>query len=192
MSVKAKDKNIVREYRNSDADGRIRIMLRNYAVFPSEIHKAEIKIKYMIKAEKEHLRSANKDELLIRVQTSGLSDLTAEEALMNVSLDEAFKTGNAGGSLLRGLENAESYRADIRTINTMRMDYELLEGIVEGLEESDLNLIKQFIVDGRLLKDIACDECCTYEALKKRIDRIKLGIREDIIECLEFNCRKER
>ena len=38
-------------------------------------------------------------------------------------------------------------------------------------------------------KEIADDEGRTYEAIKKRMERIRAEIREEILECLEMNCR---
>ncbi len=71
----------------------------------------------------------------------------------------------------------------------MRMDFELLEEIIEDLDESDSKIMKQYLLEGRLFKEIADDEGRTYEAIKKRMERIRAEIREEILECLEMNCR---
>ncbi len=49
--------------------------------------------------------------------------------------------------------------------------------------------MKQYLLEGRLFKEIADDEGRTYEAIKKRMERIRAEIREEILECLEMNCR---
>lgn len=67
-------------------------MMSNYAIFTKLIHRAETKTTYKIKSEKEFLRSHSIDELGISVQTSTRSDSTADEAIANVSLEEAFTT----------------------------------------------------------------------------------------------------
>ena len=56
---------------------------------------------------------------------------------------------------------------DKGVVSIMRMDFELLEEIIEDLDEK-----------GR-----------TYEAIKKSMERIRAEIREEILECLEMNCR---
>ena len=71
----------------------------------------------------------------------------------------------------------------------MRMDFELLEEIIEDLSEEDSKILKQYLIDGRLFKEIADDEGRTYEAIKKRMERIRAQIRDEILECLEMNCR---
>ena len=73
--------------------------------------------------------------------------------------------------------------------SVMRMDFELLEEIIEDLDESDSKIMKQYLLEGRLFKEIADDEGRTYEAIKKRMERIRAEIREEILECLEMNCR---
>lgn len=74
-------------------------------------------------------------------------------------------------------------------VSIMRMDFELLEEIIEDLDESDSKIMKQYLVEGRLFKEIADEEGRTYEAIKKRMERIRAEIREEILECLEMNCR---
>lgn len=78
---------------------------------------------------------------------------------------------------------------DKGVVSIMRMDFELLEEIIEDLDENDSKIMKQYLVEGRLFKKIADEEGRTYEAIKKRMERIRAEIREEILECLEMNCR---
>ena len=164
-------------------------MLNNYAVFPKIIRKAEKKIQYKIKSEKEYLRSHARGELGVRVQTSGTSDPTFNEAATNIMIEDAFKTGEVDKGLIKGIKDASLYEDEIRLVSIMRMDFELLEEIIEDLDESDSKIMKQYLLEGRLFKEIADDEGRTYEAIKKRMERIRAEIREEILECLEMNCR---
>ena len=50
----------------------------------------------------------------------------------------------------------------------MKMDYYLLRNINEDLQEDDCRVIKQYLINGRLMKEIAEDENRTYEAIKKK------------------------
>lgn len=138
--------------------------------------------------EKEFVRSHSRCELGVRVQTSNLSNTTADEAITNVTMEEAFNTGIIDKGLLRGVENASIYEADIRIISVMKMDYELLEEIIEDLAEHDSKILKQYLVERRIMKKIVIDEDRTYEAIRKRIERIKADIHEEIIDCLQMNC----
>ena len=190
MKINGEETDILRSYRSMDAEGRLAIMLGNYAVFPKIIRRAEKKIQYKIKTEQEYLRSHSRDELGVRVQTSGTSDPTFNEASTNIIIEDALKTGEINKGLLRGIKDAAVYEEDIRTISNMRMDFELLEEIIEDLTEEDSKILKQYLVDGRLFKEIADDEGRTYEAIKKRMERIRAQIRDEILECLEMNCRE--
>ena len=67
-------------YREADAEERFTLMMDNYNAFPKIIRKMERKTKYRIVTEHERMRSAHRDELGVRIQTSGLSDPTAAEA----------------------------------------------------------------------------------------------------------------
>lgn len=87
MRINGEETDILRSYRSNDAEGRLAIMLNNYAVFPKIIRKAEKKIQYKIKSEKEYLRSHARCELGVRVQTSGTSDPTFNEACLTVFAD---------------------------------------------------------------------------------------------------------
>lgn len=191
MMIKTKDTDYIFIYRQSDAEGRLSLMMENFAVFPKVIRKAEKKTMYRIRAEREYLRSHSRDELGVRVQSSKLGDITADEAVANVTLEEAFRTGYIDRSILKGMDDVSAYEDDIRTINIMRMDYELLEEIIEDLDKNDTRVIKQYLLEGRLFKEIADDEGRTYEAIKKRVERIRRDIREEIIACLELNCRED-
>lgn len=51
MRINGEETNILRSYRSNDAEGRLSIMLNNYAAFPKIICKAEKKIQYKIKSD---------------------------------------------------------------------------------------------------------------------------------------------
>ena len=188
MDIKVKNKDLMQEYRISDAEGRFNIMMDNYCIFPKIIRKMEKKTQYRIKCEKEYARSKHRGELGVRVQTSNLSDPTFEEAATNIMIEEALKTGEAEGGILNGIENAAEYEADIRMISIMRMDFELLAEIVEDMDTDDNNWLKDYLEGKKLLKEIATEQERTYDAMKKRVMKMKVLIRDEILECLEMNC----
>jgi len=113
MRINGEETDILRSYRSNDAEGRLSIMLNNYAVFPKIIRKAEKKIQYKIKSEKEYLRSHARGELGVRVQTSGTSAPTFNEASTNIMIEDAFKTGKVDKGLLNGIKDASLYEKEI-------------------------------------------------------------------------------
>ena len=190
MSTRANDRDLLVSYREADPLGRVEIVFANYHIFPKVIRKMEKKTQYKIKAEREHIRSHNRGELGVRVQTSNLSDTTADEATANVMLEECFKTGVVDSSTLRGIENAAEYEADIKIISIMKDDFELIEECVEDLDDDDCQLIKACLIQRKFIKEMACDFNLSYDTVKRRIRSLKDFIRDDVIECVEINCRK--
>lgn len=189
MRTGASEKDILSSYKTADPNGRLEIVFDNYHIFPKVIRKMEKKTQYKIKAEREYMRSHSKGELGVRVQTSNLSDVTADEAIANVTIEEAFVTGVLDPGILKGVDNASSYEADIRIISIMKDDYELIEECVEDLEESDSQLMKGFLIQRKYIKELACEFNLSYDTVKRRIKSLKDLIRDDVIECMEMNCR---
>ena len=189
MDIKAKEKDFLTEYRCSDAEGRLNLMINNYSSFPKIIRKMEVKVRYRIKSEKEYMRSHSRDELGVRIQTSKISDPTFDEAATNILIDKALESGKAEGGLLSGIEDATRYEADIRIISIMRMDFELLSEIVEDLDDDESCWMKEFLTKQKMLKEIAGERGVSYDTIKRRAYELRSNIREEIIECLEMNCR---
>lgn len=189
MNPKLTDIEILSAYRKADPSGRLRIMMDNYSIFPKVIRKVEKKTLYMIRMEQESRRHHSFEELGVRVQTSHISNPTFREAIANLTIEEAMKTGKIDREMLEGMEDARRYEEDIKTISVMNMDYELLTEIIEGLEDEDSKIMKQRLLEHRTVKDIAVSEGRSYETIKKRLEIIRLQIKEEIIECLEMSCR---
>ena len=58
------------------------------------------------------------------------------------------------------------------------------------LEDEDIRLMKQYLTEKKFYKELACEFNTSYDTVKRRIRAIKDDIRNDIIECIEMNCRK--
>ena len=109
METRANDRDLIGSYRTADPQGRLEIVFANYHIFPKVIRKMEKKTQYKIKAEREYIRSHARGELGVRVQTSNLSDTTADEAIANVTLEEAFTTGVVEEGMLRGILSVQDF-----------------------------------------------------------------------------------
>lgn len=190
MGLKIRDTDLLEKYKKANAKERLSIMMEYYPVFPGMLLKIEKKTEYKIRAEKEYLRSHSRGELGVRVQTSTKSDPTADEAVANVTMAEAFNTGEIDKGILKDIENADEYREIIRMVSIMRMDYELLNDIISGFDNDDAVIIKKHLVDGKPYRVIAEEEECSSESIKIKFKRIRNEIAEEIIECLEMNCRE--
>ena len=189
MNPKLTDMEILSAYRKADPSGRLRIMMDNYSIFSKVIRKVEKKTLYMIRMEQESRRNNSFEELGVRVKTSFISDPTFKEAVADLTIEEALRSGKIDKGMLNGIEDAKRYEEDIRTISVMNMDFELLTEIIEGLEDDDSKIMKERLIEHMTVKDIAASEGRSYETIKKRLEIIRLQIKEEIIECLEMSCR---
>ena len=71
----------------------------------------------------------------------------------------------------------------------MRMDYELLEEMIEDLADEETKIMKEYLLNKRFMKEIAVEFGMSYETVKRKIRIIKENLLDEIIECLEMNCR---
>ena len=189
MSVSGTD--FLKLYRQTDADGRFSLMMANYSSFPAIIKNAEVKTLYRIRSEREYARSRSKGELGVRVQGAGMADITADEAMDITAIKDSFLTGRLPAALLKGVEGAEDYLEEIRTIYLMHIDYDLLHGLVETLDEREAKLFRMHVVDGLYYKEIGDEYGHNAESVRKRMQRLRSRLRDEIIELLEINCRKD-
>ena len=180
-------KSFLEIYGEAGPEERFQIMMDNYAIFPKEIRKAEKKLQFKIKAEQEWARSHARSELGVRVQTSKLGDQVANEAIANVMLEEAFANGNLDQSVFKGISNPAEFEEEFHLIRIMKMDYELLVELVEGLADDDARIMKCRFGEGRYLKELADDEGKTIQAITKRLDRLMNELKEEILEYLEMS-----
>jgi hypothetical protein len=188
MALKIRDTDLLNSYKKAPAEKRLSIMLEYYPVFPGMLRKIEKKTEYKIKSEQERMRSRSRGELGVRVQTSTISDTTANEAVANVTLEEAFKTGEVSKGLLKGIENAPEFEETIRMVSIMKMDFELLEDILSGFGREDSIIIKKHLSEGKSYRVIAEEEECSTDSVRRKFTRIKEEISEEIIDCLRINC----
>ena len=125
---------IVDKYRRADLDTRVDIILRNYARFNKLVDGYEKCLSIVIRNEREHKRRRENGELGVRVQTSNISDVTANTAVENVSIQEAIHEGDYN-TALKGSEEYFIHRAEIKTLLDMRDDYEIVCSQVESLDD---------------------------------------------------------
>ena len=126
----------------------------------------------------------------MRVQKSGLADITADEAMDIAAIKDSFLTGRLSAALLKGIEGGMDYLEEIRTIYLMRIDYELFQGAVETLEDRDAKLFQMHVVDGLYYKEIGDKDGQNAESVRKRMQKLRNRLRDETVSLLELNCWK--
>jgi len=183
------DISFLQQYRESDPEARVIIMMNNYDAFPKMVNRLEKKIEYKIIAEREYLASKRRQMTDVRVQTSGTSDPTANEGIYNVMLESALLNGELDDEVLGNIEGSEEYRDAVHILKVMRRDYSLLNCTIESLSESDETMFRNYLARQSSVKDAAVYDNMSYSGFKKKISRIKKYIISDMSECLSLSFR---
>lgn len=180
----AEIQSIVDKYRIADLDTRVDIIFRNYARFNRMVEGFEKCLSIVIRNEREHKRRKERGDLGIRVQTSNVSDVTADTAVENVSIQEAIHDGDYD-TALKGSEYYFIHKAEIKTLLDMRDDYEIVCSQVESLDDDERIFLERYIVERESFFTIADDVNLSPEAVKSRIKRTKKIVKEGAMLFLE-------
>ena len=120
--------NIVKQYEEANVSGRIEILIKYYPNFIRLVEGYEQSLSFIIKEEKAYKHRQAKGELGVRVQTSGMSDPTAREAIDNIMIMDAIRAGDLS-SIIRDLDEEVSklHEAEVATLQNMKEDHSVLQ-----------------------------------------------------------------
>ncbi len=163
--------NILDEYDHSNVNKKINIILSNYPCFDEIMNGFEECLTIMIKYEIKGNKSSNTDELGIRIQSSGMSDTTAANALENIVIEDAIHKGTLN-DLFKNYECSQELLHKIDVINSMREDYRVLLGLMKTMNvQKDSSFISY--VNGNDIQKICDQTNKTYEGVRSSIKRSK-------------------
>lgn len=180
----------IKKYATADVDGRMEIILKNYSRFIQMVDGYEECLSIIIRNERDYNRKKHKSDLGIRVQTSMLSDTTAQTAIENVTIQEAIRCGDIE-TALKGADDYEKHAVEIRTLLNMREDYRILSNQFHFLDESEGRIFSDYISKKRSLATIASDEGVAYETIRWRIRQTRQTLKFHAKEFLECKYRHE-
>ncbi len=189
MALKIRETDLLNSYMKANAQKRLSLMLEYYREFPGMLNSIESETKYFIQSEQQRIRSKRRADLDIRVQTSNISNPTADEAMNNATIDEAFITGEIDMALLKDMQKASDYVETIRMVSIMKMDYQLLNDIISGYIDEDSVIIQKHLAEGKSYNAIAIEKKCSSDKIKRRFTRIREEITEKMVKCIQMNCR---
>ena len=87
-------RNIVERYSRATVEKRVEIILDNYATFNRILDGYEKSLSIVLRNERDFNRKKQLGDSGIRVQTSNISDITAQTAIENVTIQEAIHDGD--------------------------------------------------------------------------------------------------
>ena len=177
--------NLVKKYAVADASRRVDLIYKYYSVFLKTVDGRIEGLLYLIENEKESNRRAEDDDLGVRIQRSRLSNPTADESISHVTIREALKTCDFSGGVLDGTDREEEFKKEAFLLKVMRHDYDLFKRQVECLDEEDRSIFVSYIGRKKSTGEIAAEIGAGVDTTRNRIYKIKLEVKENMLEYLE-------
>ena len=177
-------RNIVERYSRATVEKRVEIILDNYSNFDCMLDGFERSLYLVILTEREDKRNSEKSDLGVRVQTSNISDPTGNTGTNEAELKRAIHEGD-WLSAIQGTINPEKHRKEIVTIHRMRMGYELVTQQFGQLKPRQRRLFKKYLSGEDEPVDIADEFGITVEALRTRVYRYRLKVKESALYHME-------
>lgn len=173
-------------YSRSDTECKVKYILKNYERFPKMVAGYDSNWEVIIKAEKRYNLEASKGDLGIRVQKSGTSDPTMNEAISNVEIEQS-QSENDLRVILKGTDDPNQHIREKLIIQDMKDDYIILQNAIHALGKKDEQMLLRYLQrenDG--LQDLA-DECnLELSTYKKYIYSIKKAVIISAVECIDL------
>lgn len=157
---------MVQVYRKADDAHKFEIIYKNYSCFLRMVDSIISGLAYEIESEILFNRRQAKGDLGVRVQTSGISDVTGNTAATRGDIANALKACNFSGGILDDCDNPEEYIMQALVLDDMRRDYFLFEDQLGGLSERDHRILLPYILKDKDIITIASEENVCVETLR--------------------------
>ena len=177
-------RNIVDRYSRATVEKRVEIILDNYATFNRILDGYEKSLSIVIRNERDFNRKKQLGDSGIRVQTSNISDITAQTAIENVEIQEAIHDGD-WRTATKGSDNIFEHRLEIETISQMRDDYDIVTGQLSVLLKEEYDLYLPYISREKNCFEIAEEQGLSPEAVRMRLYRYRLIVKESALPFME-------
>lgn len=183
MATKA---SFITKYGSANPAKRIDIILDYYQEFPEIIEGQQESLFYRIKNEREYLRQSRRDDLGVRVQTSGSSNPTMREAIENLTIKAAVQGDEDMDELLQDVDQTETEEIfrELYILQKMREEYRLLNNQLLLLSSSEKRVFKLFMEGNRDFQELADVEGIQNASARRRIWQIRKKIKEETIESM--------
>ena len=177
-------RNIVDRYSRATVEKRFGIILDNYATFNRILDGYEKSLSIVIRNERDFNRKKQLGDSGIRVQTSNISDITAQTAIENVEIQEAIHDGD-WRTATKGSDNIFKHRLEIETIGQMRDDYDIVTGQLSALLKEEYDFYLPYINREKNCFEIAEEQGLSPEAVRMRLYRYRLIVKESALPFME-------
>lgn len=169
------DDDLMSLYFKSSAEEKIKFILEDYSSFLKKTNALMELLKMDVANDRDFRIKRERGPDNIRVMSSGISDTTAQIAISNVMLDDAFESGDIESEIMK-TDEPEKYRRKYHRIISMEQDYKIVSNFIDMLPTYDRYLLEKFYEfrkNGRYINELSDKVEIDPQSLYKRIGRIK-------------------
>lgn len=174
-----------KKYFLNDSRGKARMLFENYRSFPEIIEGMTNILKMDIICEQEYRKNSHRDN--ISVQSSHISDPTANTAIREAELDDAIRNGDIS-SVIGDEQMAFFYGNTLSSIRSMNHDFIIMKSFVGMLPESDRDIILDYFeckARAERMDTIAEKYDIQIHTTYERVRRIKARLIESVAPNLD-------
>lgn len=173
-------------YAKATSFDKVKYIMKNYECFPNLIAGYEANWKIIVQAELRHSHKADRGELGVRVQMSGISDPTMDNAVQNTVLGQAQSENDLLGIFI-GTDNPIQYIKEKMIIQDMKDDYMILKNQIHALGAGNEERLLRYLQRKDLTLQMLADEShLQLASYKKMIYGIKKTVITSAVEYIDL------
>ncbi len=172
---------IISEFEIADFKKRISIILYNLSKFEGVMSNYRDDLVDETWEQVQYNQRGHKDDLGVRVQTSGLSNPTYKQAVTLMMIEEMVDTGIVTDTILALVDDQEETSYQVKNYNRMLKGYKYVERYVrKNLDGQERNIIEKYISRDLDIADVADEMGVEAASVRQRLWRIRLKMQADL------------
>lgn len=176
----------ISDYRYLNNSKRVQFIFRHFSNLCEYIEGYEKSLCDLLMAERTMAKQKARDELGVRVQTSGHSDPTAREAVERVDIMDRIQAGDDEiSSEVMKCEGGEELIIDIEILHQMRRDYDFVVHAMGVLPAHERNDLEAVLEHEKEIAGLADEKGILIESARMQIYRSKKKVRMEAVRFME-------
>lgn len=165
----------LRRYETANPEEKVRFILNHFAGFELILTSYEGYIRISIEEECRYNRRKEEGDAGIRVHGGFPSNPTLYQAVRNIEIDKAIRSGDMNRVLMY-TDDPQMHQQDCYILSDMRSDYRYTVEAIRRLRPDEQTLYLDYITGRRDLYQIAEDCGIQYQSAKNKIARIRIRV----------------
>ena len=160
-------------------------LLSNFERFPRMIARYESNWEIVVKAEKRYNSVSANGNLGVRVQKSGTSDPTMNEAISNIEIQQASSDTELR-IMLKETDHPEEHLVEKLIIQDMQDDYAIILNAIHSLDKADAELFLSYLKKEKSVQEIAAKCNIQYSSAKRKVYDIRKSVIDTAVEDIKL------